>query len=117
MCIRDRLHQPIIPSEVVENLQDALDCADRIGYPVIVRPAFNMGGTGGGICETREKLIEIGIVSADHGQKILHHNKIIKMTGVYMDFTYKTATLEDIDTVSYTHLVAVNTLQYRLDYC
>ena len=56
----EKLHQPIIPSEVVENLQDALDCADRIGYPVIVRPAFTMGGTGGGICETREKLIEIG---------------------------------------------------------
>ena len=46
--------------EVVETLQDALACADRIGYPVIVRPAFTMGGTGGGICETREKLIEIG---------------------------------------------------------
>ena len=45
---------------MVETLQDALDCADRIGYPVIVRPAFTMGGTGGGICETREKLIEIG---------------------------------------------------------
>ena len=40
--------------------KDALACADRIGYPVIVRPAFTMGGTGGGICETREKLIEIG---------------------------------------------------------
>ena len=56
----EKLHQPIIPSEVVETLQDALACADRIGYPVIVRPAFTMGGTGGGICETREKLIEIG---------------------------------------------------------
>ena len=46
----EKLHQPIIPSEVVETLQDALACADRIGYPVIVRPAFTMGGTGGGIC-------------------------------------------------------------------
>ena len=53
----EKLHQPIIPSEVVETLQDALACADRIGYPVIVRPAFAMGGTGGGICETREKLM------------------------------------------------------------
>ena len=56
----EKLHQPIIPSEVVETLQDALACADRIGYPVIVRPAFTMGGTGGGICENKEKLIEIG---------------------------------------------------------
>ena len=56
----EKLHQPIIPSEVVETLQDALACADRIGYPVIVRPAFTMGGTGGGICENKAKLIEIG---------------------------------------------------------
>ena len=47
---------PSSPREVVETLQDALACADRIGYPVIVRPAFTMGGTGGGICETRETL-------------------------------------------------------------
>ena len=56
----DKLNQPSIPSEVVENMEDALRVADEIGYPVIVRPAFTMGGTGGGICETREKLIEIG---------------------------------------------------------
>ena len=56
----EKLHQPIIPSEVVETLEDALACADRIGYPVIVRPAFTMGGTGGGICENKAKLIEIG---------------------------------------------------------
>ena len=51
----EKLHQPIIPSEVVETLEDALACADRIGYPVIVRPAFTMGGTGGGICENQRK--------------------------------------------------------------
>ena len=56
----EKLHQPIIPSEVVETLEDALPVADRIGYPVIVRPAFTMGGTGGGICENKAKLIEIG---------------------------------------------------------
>ena len=42
--------QPIIPSKVVEDLDDALDFAEVIGYPVIVRPAFTLGGTGGGIC-------------------------------------------------------------------
>ena len=55
----EKLHQPIIPSKVVEDLNDALDFAEVIGYPVIVRPAFTMGGTGGGICEDREKLHEI----------------------------------------------------------
>ncbi len=56
----DKLNQPSIPSEVVENMEDALRVADEIGYPVIVRPAFTMGGTGGGICEDKAKLIEIG---------------------------------------------------------
>ena len=55
----EKLHQPMIPSKVVEDLDDALDFAEVIGYPVIVRPAFTMGGTGGGICEDREKLHEI----------------------------------------------------------
>ena len=55
----EKLHQPIIPSKVVEDLDDALDFAEVIGYPVIVRPAFTMGGTGGGICEDSEKLHEI----------------------------------------------------------
>ena len=55
----EKLHQPIVPSKVVEDLDDALDYAETIGYPVIVRPAFTMGGTGGGICEDREKLHEI----------------------------------------------------------
>ena len=55
----EKLHQPIIPSKVVENLDDALSFAEIIGYPVIVRPAFTMGGTGGGICEDRDKLHEI----------------------------------------------------------
>ncbi len=56
----EKLHQPIVPSKVVEELDDALDFAEQIGYPVIVRPAFTMGGTGGGICEDREKLHESG---------------------------------------------------------
>ena len=46
--------QPCIPSKVVENLDPTrMAFADEIGYPVIVRPAFTMGGTGGGICENR----------------------------------------------------------------
>jgi len=51
--------QPCIPSEVVNDTQAALDFAAKIGYPVIVRPAFTLGGAGGGIAETPEKLREI----------------------------------------------------------
>ena len=56
----EKLNQPIVPSKVVEDLDSALEFAEQIGYPVIVRPAFTMGGTGGGICEDRAKLQEIG---------------------------------------------------------
>lgn len=54
----EAIGQPCIPSKVVENLDDAMDFAEEIGYPVIVRPAFTLGGTGGGIAETREELRE-----------------------------------------------------------
>ncbi len=56
----EKMGQPCIPSKVVENLDDALAFAEEIGYPVIVRPAFTMGGTGGGICDDRAQLHEIG---------------------------------------------------------
>ena len=55
----EAIGQPCIPSKVVENIDDAMAFAEEIGYPVIVRPAFTLGGTGGGIAETREELHEI----------------------------------------------------------
>lgn len=53
------INQPCIPSKVVTDLDDALDFADEIGYPVIVRPAFTLGGTGGGIAADVDDLREI----------------------------------------------------------
>ncbi|MCH5287039.1 MAG: carbamoyl-phosphate synthase large subunit [Christensenellaceae bacterium] len=53
------IHQPVIPSEVVENVEDALAFAETIGYPVIVRPAYTLGGSGGGICKDENELREI----------------------------------------------------------
>ena len=49
----EKLGQPCVPSEVVTDVQAALDFADTIGYPVIVRPAFTLGGSGGGIDNTK----------------------------------------------------------------
>lgn len=49
--------QPCIPSSVVTTVEAALDFAETIGYPVIVRPAFTLGGSGGGIASTREELM------------------------------------------------------------
>ena len=52
--------QPVTASKVVEDLPDALAFAGEIGYPVIVRPAFTLGGSGGGIAHNEEELKHIG---------------------------------------------------------
>ena len=52
--------EPTIPSEITYSLEEALEAAERIGYPIVVRPAFTLGGTGGGFAANREELIEIG---------------------------------------------------------
>ncbi len=51
-----KMGQPLIPSATAEDLDSALRIAGEIGYPVIVRPAFTLGGTGGGIADTEEEL-------------------------------------------------------------
>ena len=48
------INEPTIPSEVVNDIENALRVADEIGLPVIIRPAFTLGGSGGGIAYTQE---------------------------------------------------------------
>ena len=55
----ESIGQPCIPSEVVNDVKSALAFADRTGYPVIVRPAFTLGGSGGGIASDEKQLEEI----------------------------------------------------------
>ncbi|HEY9060421.1 MAG TPA: carbamoyl-phosphate synthase large subunit [Pseudobacteroides sp.] len=55
----ERIGEPCIASEVVTTVEAALAFADKIGYPVIVRPAYTLGGTGGGIADNVEQLTEI----------------------------------------------------------
>ncbi|MFO7636346.1 MAG: carbamoyl-phosphate synthase (glutamine-hydrolyzing) large subunit [Clostridia bacterium] len=57
----ESIGQPVIASKVVTNIQDALAFAEVIEYPVIVRPAYTLGGTGGGIAQDSSELKEIGI--------------------------------------------------------
>ncbi len=57
--LMEDLHQPIPESEIVTTVEEALNFAKSIGYPVIVRPAFTLGGTGGGMCANEEELREI----------------------------------------------------------
>ncbi|AMM92397.1 carbamoyl phosphate synthase large subunit [Peribacillus simplex] len=53
------LGEPVPDSDIIHNLEEAYTFVERVGYPVIVRPAFTLGGTGGGICDNEEQLIEI----------------------------------------------------------
>ena len=53
--------EPTIPSEITYDLEQAKDAANRIGYPVVLRPAFTLGGTGGGFANNESELIEIGL--------------------------------------------------------
>ena len=52
--------EPTIPSEITYSLEEAKEAAERIGYPVVLRPAFTLGGTGGGFAYNEEELIEVG---------------------------------------------------------
>ena len=55
----ESINQPCVTSLVVESVEDAISFAESIGYPVIVRPAYTLGGTGGGIAYDRSSLEEI----------------------------------------------------------
>lgn len=53
--------EPVIPSEITYSLEEARAAAQRIGYPVVLRPAFTLGGTGGGFAYSEEELEEVGL--------------------------------------------------------
>jgi len=53
--------EPVIPSEITYSIDEAKAAAARIGYPVVLRPAFTLGGTGGGFANSEQELVEIGL--------------------------------------------------------
>ena len=53
--------EPVIPSEITYSIEEAKAAAQRIGYPVVLRPAFTLGGTGGGFAYNEEELVEVGL--------------------------------------------------------
>ena len=55
----EKIHEPIAASTVVENIDDAVIFANEIGYPIVIRPAYTLGGSGGGIANNKEELEEI----------------------------------------------------------
>ena len=54
-----QLGEPVLPSEIAHSLQEGTDAARRIGYPVVLRPAFTLGGTGGGFAESEEEFVPL----------------------------------------------------------
>lgn len=64
--LMEELHQPIPESEIVTTVEAAVEFANKNGYPIIVRPAFTLGGTGGGMCDNEEELRTI----AENGLKL-----------------------------------------------
>ena len=59
MC--ESIGEPVIPSEITYSLEEAKKAAEEIGYPVVLRPAFTLGGTGGGFANNEQELEEIGV--------------------------------------------------------
>ena len=57
----ESIGEPVIPSEITYDIEEAKKAADKIGYPVVLRPAFTLGGTGGGFANNEAELIEIGM--------------------------------------------------------
>ena len=58
MC--ESIGEPVIPSQITYDLEEAKKAATEIGYPVVLRPAFTLGGTGGGFANNEDELVEIG---------------------------------------------------------
>ena len=55
----EKINEPCAASLVVETVEDGIEFAEKIGYPVVLRPAYTMGGSGGGIADDRAQLVEI----------------------------------------------------------
>ena len=51
----ERLGEPVLPSDIANSMEEGLKVADEIGYPVVLRPAFTLGGTGGGFADNEEE--------------------------------------------------------------
>ncbi|HOQ15739.1 MAG: carbamoyl-phosphate synthase large subunit [Epulopiscium sp.] len=75
--LMEKIGQPVVESAIVTNVEDGIKFAEKIGYPLIVRPAYTLGGTGGGIANNVEELKEIlahGLHLSRVGQVLLERS-------------------------------------------
>ncbi|MBN9652781.1 carbamoyl-phosphate synthase large subunit [Halobacillus sp. GSS1] len=76
-ALMHEMNQPVPESEIVSTVEQALDFAETIGFPVIVRPAYTMGGAGGGMCDDAAQLKEIarsGLAASPVSQCLIEKN-------------------------------------------
>ena len=73
----NRINEPVITSEIVTDMEAGMAFANKIGYPVIVRPAYTLGGTGGGFAHDEEELklitkngLKLSISSSEFGWEV-----------------------------------------------
>ena len=55
----ESLGEPVLPSDIANSIQEGLEVAEKIGYPVVLRPAFTLGGTGGGFADNEEEFLPL----------------------------------------------------------
>ncbi|WP_202079931.1 carbamoyl-phosphate synthase large subunit [Caldalkalibacillus salinus] len=85
--LMNALNEPVPDSEIIHTVEEALTFAKQVGYPVIVRPAYTLGGTGGGIASNEEKLIDI--VSNGLKQSPAHQCLIEKSIAGFKEVEYE----------------------------
>ena len=74
----EEIGEPVLSSVIAENMEDGLRAAEQIGYPVVLRPAFTLGGTGGGFADNPEECTEIlrGALELSPVHQVLVENSI-----------------------------------------
>lgn len=66
----ERIGEPVIESKIAETTEQVLEYANQIGYPIVLRPAFTLGGTGGGFAYNDEEALKIGKMPLNYRQQI-----------------------------------------------
>ncbi len=84
----ERIGEPVCPSDIAETIEAGVKIAEKIGYPVVCRPAFTLGGTGGGFADNEEELVEL----LKQGLKLspVHQVLVEKSIKGYKEIEYET---------------------------
>ncbi len=86
-AMMERIQEPVPESAIVSSVEAAIEFADRLGYPVIVRPAYTLGGTGGGCAKNREELAQIANNGLSHS--IIHQALVEKSVAGWKEIEFE----------------------------